>query len=154
MKKLKIKRHELPAIIEGLIQIKGMKDYRKAITLGDDRRTLRKEQEKTEESAKMCKPSDYDALEKEFRELKAKKAKEFGDNEGEIINDNVVGAHVMLVWPKAAAWNQANINYQEAINKISNEEVEITLQTDKLDSKDFDMKLIDMKLAEVLSYFR
>lgn len=154
MKKLSITCNEVAFLIQGLSQLKGMKDFKKAIALGDDIRKLRNAQKAIEEAVKLKKPEKYDALLKEFQELKQKKAKEFGDVEGEILSGEEIGAHVMLVWPKAKDWNAVNREYQEALTNIGNETIELELQTEKLVAADFEKKALDASMGEVLSYFQ
>ncbi|HAH23887.1 MAG TPA: hypothetical protein DCL77_09030 [Prolixibacteraceae bacterium] len=152
--KLELSRNEVPFIISGLSQLKGMKDWKKAIALGDDLRKLRKIQKETEAAAKMCKPEKYDELAIEFQERCKKKAAELGEQEGELLNDSEIGSHVMLIWKRSMEWTTNNRHYQEAINELSAEMIEIDLQTEKLSEEDFEKKAIDSSLGEVLSYFR
>lgn len=153
MKKLSIRRKEVILIANGLSQLKGIKDFKKSITLGRDVRLLKSIQEKTEEALKFCKPENIDELSVEFRELKQKKAKEFELKDGEVLNDAAIGSHVLLLWPKAVAWTKANMDYNERYEAIQNEEIEVELHTEKIEEKDFEKKPTDVSTGEVLSYF-
>jgi len=152
--KLEITRNEVPFLINGLSQLKGMKDWKKAIGLGDDLRKLRKIQKETEAAAKMCKPEKYDELAVEFQERCKKKAAELGEKEGELLSEPEIGTHVMLAWNRSMEWTTNNRHYQEAIQELSIQVVEIELQTEKLAESDFEKKAIDSSLGEVLSYFQ
>ena len=152
--KLEIRRNEIPFIINGLSQLKGMKDWKKAIALGDDIRKLRKVQQETEEAAKLCKPENYEDLAYQFQERCKRKASEMEEKEGLLLNESEIGTHVMLTWEKSKQWTECNRHYQEAIQELSLQRVEIELQTETLSEKDFDKKTIDSNLAEVLSYFQ
>lgn len=153
MKKLTIKRKEVMLIATGLSQLKGIKDFKKSITLGRDVRMLKGIQEKTEEALKFCKPEDLDELTEEFQQLKQKKSKEIELKEGEVLNDNALGGHVMLLWPKAADWTKASKAYNDRYEAILNQEIEIEFHTEKIEEKDFDKKPTDVATGEVLSYF-
>lgn len=152
--KLEITRNEVPFLINGLSQLKGMKDWKKAISLGDDLRRLRKIQKETDAAAKMCKPEKYDELAAEFQERCKRKAGELGDHPGELFSEADIGTHVMLAWSRSMEWTTNNRHYQEAINELSVEVVEIELQTERLTESDFEKKSIDSSLGEVLSYFQ
>jgi len=153
MKKLSIRRKEVILIANGLSQLKGIKDFKKSITLGRDLRLLKSIQEKTEEALKFCKPENIDELSVEFRELKQKKAKEFELKDGEVLNDGAIGSHVLLLWPNAAAWTKANMDYNERYEAIQNEEIKVEFHTEKIEEKDFEKKPTDVSIGEVLSYF-
>ena len=150
--KITITRNEVPLFLQVLRSIKGLKDYKKGIPLVADKRKLEKIQEESEDLVKMCKPAGYDELQKEFTELKGKKARQFTDVEGELLNQDAIGSHVMLVWPKAKDWTDLNMDYQKEIEKIGKQEIEIDFQT-KLDVEFFDKKNMDMSTLEVRSYF-
>lgn len=152
--KLEAKRNEIPFIINGLSQLKGMKEWKKAISLGDDLRKLRKVQQETEEAAKLCKPENYDNLAASFHERCKRKAAEMDEKEGELFSESEIGTHIMLTWDRSLEWTKSNQQYQEAINDLSNQRVSIELQTENLTEKDFEKKSIDSTLAEVLSYFQ
>lgn len=152
--KLEAKRNEIPFIINGLSQLKGIKDWKKAIALGDDLRKLRKVQQETEEAAKICKPENYDDLAGQFQERCKQKASEMEEKQGELFSESEIGTHVMLTWERSQEWTNCNRDYQEAIQELSTQKIEIELQTENLTEKDFDKKSIDSNLAEVLSYFQ
>jgi len=152
MKKLSIKRKDVPFIVNGLAQMKGLKDFRKAISLGRDSRILKGIQDDTEDAIKKCKPDNFDTLSDEFRDLKQKKAKEIELQDGEVVNDNVVGTHVLLTWGKAKEWQKANKDYNESADAILNELIEVEVHSE-LAEKDFPKSAADVSVAEVLTYF-
>jgi hypothetical protein len=147
-----LKRKEVPAIVRALGQVKGMKDFKKAISLSRDLRILRKIVEETEEASKTCKPENFDSLAEEFRNLKFKKAKEFELKDGEILNEQAINAHVLLTWPNAKKFNDAQKSYTIEIEGLSNQEITIDLHTE-LTEKDLPKCAEDIAIAEALSYF-
>ena len=150
--KLSIKRKEVPFIVSGLSQVKGMKDFTKAISLGRDSRVLKGIQDDTEEAIKKCKPDNYDELLDELNDLKRKKAQEIAMKEGEVVNDNVINTHVLLTWEKGKDWLKCNKEYNQAAEAISNEIIVVDVHTE-LTEKDFPKSAEDVSVAEVLSYF-
>lgn len=153
MKKITIKRKAVVLIASGLSTLKGIKDFKKSITLGRDVRVLKGIQEETETAIKNCKPENYDVLAEELRDLKQKKAKEFEIKDGEILNDRAIGEHVLLTWSKSAVWAKANKDYNDRAEAIYNETVDIELHTEKIEEKDFEKRPTDVTVGEVLSYF-
>lgn len=150
--KVTLRRKQLPFIIAGLAQVKGMKDFRKAISLGRDSRALKACQDDSEAALKACKPENFDSLLDELRELKAAKAKEFVPKEGEVINENAITAHVLTHWTKTKEWVKANKDYNDATEAIANEIIDIEVHTE-LSESDFPKCAEDVDIAEVLSYF-
>jgi len=152
MKKLTLKRKEIPNIIVGLGKVTGMKDFKKSISLGRDRRMLKGIQDETEDAMKICKPESYDGLLEEYNGLKQKKAKEFELKDGETVNENAIGSHVMLTWSKSKDWTKVIKDYDEAVAALGNEEVELEVHTELLE-KDIPKSAEDVSVAEILGYF-
>ena len=150
--KVTLRRKHLPFIIDGLAQVKGMKDFKKAISLGMDSRALKGIQEETDAAIKAATPENFDALSTEIRDLKAKKAKEFDLKDGELLNEQALTAHVLIMWPKAGEWQAANKSFNESVESIYNEKIEIDLYTELTD-KDLPKCSEDVRVAEALSYF-
>lgn len=150
--KVTLKRKEVPAIVAALAEVKGMKDFKKAISLGRDSRALKGIQEETEAAIKAATPENFDTLSTEIRDLKAKKAKEFDLKEGELLNEQALTAHVLIMWPKAGEWQAANKAFNESVESIYNEKIEIDLHTELAD-KDLPKCAEDVRVAEALSYF-
>lgn len=147
-----LKRKEVPGIISALAEVKGMKDFRKAISLGRDSRKLKEIQEETEAAIKAATPENYQQLANELRDLKSKKAKEFDLKDGELLNEQALSAHVMIMWPNAGKWQAANKAFNESIEAIYSEKVEIEFHTE-LSDKDLPKCAEDVRIAEALSYF-
>lgn len=151
--KLNIKRKEIPFIVNGLSQVTGMKDTKKSLNIGRDIRTLKAEMEITEDSVKAAKPDNYDQLLSELQELKQNKAAEYKNlKEGEVLNENAITSHVLLTWEKAKEWAQATKEYNERLDAISNETVELDMHTELTDA-DLPKCADNVQIAEVLSYF-
>lgn len=150
--KLTLKRKEVPAIVAALAEVKGMKDFKKAISLGRDSRALKGIQEETEAAIKAATPENFEQLTAELRDLKTKKAKEFDLKDGELINEQALTAHVLIFWPNAGKWQAANKAFNESVESIYNEKIKIDLHTELTD-KDLPKCAEDVKVAEALSYF-
>ena len=150
--KVTLKRKEVPAIVAALAEVKGMKDFKKAISLGRDSRVLKGVQEETEAAIKAATPENYEQLTTELRDLKTKKAKEFDLKDGELINEQALTAHVLIFWPNTGKWQAANKTFNERVEAIYNEKIEIELHTELAD-KDLPKCAEDVRVAEALSYF-
>lgn len=150
--KVTLKRKEVPAIVAALAEVKGMKDFKKAISLGRDSRVLKGIQEETEAAIKAATPENYEQLSTELRDLKTKKAKEFELKEGELINEQALTTHVLIFWPNTGKWQAANKAFNESVESIYNEKIEIDFHTE-LGEKDLPKCAEDVKIAEALSYF-
>lgn len=152
MREITIKRKKVGFIVQGLSLVKGMKDFKKSISLGRDSRILKDILDENETALKTCKPEKYDELENEFRRLKQSLAKESEAKGLENIDSNEIGALVLLTWPKADAWLKLNREYNENVARISNEQVTVEVHTE-LTEKDFPKCAEDVMIAEALSYF-
>lgn len=149
---MKLKRKEINGIIAELQGVTGLKDWKKAISLGRDVRVLKGIQDETDTALKSTKPEGYDELQAELTALVQKKASEIKLQEGQILMEKPLIDSVLTTWEKALEYKRLTKEYDESYKAIQNEEVEIDNHT-TLTEADLPKTVGSVGMAEVLGLF-